>query len=170
MKMYTTISVGLLMLLLGCSQRSPSPKPNSTQVVVPDSFDRAWVMSSGWCGYMGVTIALTPDKYYYWFYSDVVTGDEPEYPIAGSYTFTNGKLLLDVSEDHLYSTSWIITTNAGRTCLWAERDAGDFPRLLIPDQNFNAKAPFRNQPGLDAEQVESTVPVKAAQSASSHVR
>ncbi len=109
-------------------------------------------MSSGWQGYMGVAIALSGERYYYWFYSDVILENEPDYPISGTYVWTDGILTLKQEYDQLYSSVWVAATNAGRACLWAERDVGDFPRMLIPDTNFDPSNPFMNQGVLNAEQ------------------
>jgi hypothetical protein len=119
---------------------------------VPKQYDKAWVMSSGWNGFMGVAIALKGDKYFYWFYSDVMLPHEPEYPIIGTYKIDGETLILDDSQNRLYATRWKFTQNAQKTCLWSEKDIGDYPRMLILDPNFNPKDPFVNQPKLEVEQ------------------
>ena len=86
---------------------------------VPEPLDYAWVMSSEWAGYMGVALALSSNQYYYWFYSDVVTDDEPVYPVVGKFTLENNMLTLLGTERDLYSLKWVLTTNANRACLWA---------------------------------------------------
>ena len=131
------------------SEASSYFKSNDTPL--PDAFEHAWVMSSSWEGFMGVAIALTSDKYYYWMYSDVEWLEEPSFPYAGSYTFEDGKLTLEVSGDHYYATEWNITKNGGRKCLQAKDEFRDLSRLLIPDPKFDAKVPFKNQSNLVAE-------------------
>ena len=113
----------------------------------PAVYDHAWVMSAGWAGYMGVAIALTSNKYYYWFYSDERSGSEPRYPISSEYQFDGRTLSLD-SNTHLYSSIWVVVTNGGRICLSAPSETGDVARLLIPDGNFDPAEPFRNQRAL----------------------
>lgn len=131
------------------SETSSYFKSNDTPL--PDSFEHAWVMSSSWEGFMGVAIALTSDKYYYWIYSDLQSGDEPGFPFTGNYTFENGKLALEDSGDYYYATEWNMTTNGGRKCLQAIGMNQSPDRLLIPDPDFDAKFPFKNQPNLIAK-------------------
>lgn len=116
----------------------------------PEQEKRVWVMSSEWAGYMGVAIGLSSNQYYYWFYSDVTGVDEPEYPVVGEYTLEEGVLTL-LGSNQLYSSTWLVTMNSERVCLWAERDVGDRARLLIPDARFDIGDPFANQVGLKSE-------------------
>ena len=150
MKKLTIASICILVLCTGCRHNASAPT-NAARADVPKSFEQAWVMSSRWEGYMGAAIALTPDRYYYWFYSDVKSEDEPEYPITGSYSFVNGKLRLNGSNHFYYATNWIVVHNGGRKCLSAERDVGDVARYLIPDMHFDPSQPFENQGTLRAE-------------------
>lgn len=144
-----------LLLFFGCGEKEVSWHPNIQTVYPPISepLNQVWVMSAEWAGFMGVAIGLSSNRYYYWFYSDVIRGDEPECPLVGSYTLEANRLTLDESEHHLYSTEWLVTTNGGRICLWASQDAGNSARILIPDENFNATDPFANQKKLKAEPV-----------------
>ena len=150
MKNLAIISACILALCSGCRQDAPAPI-TTAKIDVPKSFEQAWVMSAGWAGYMGVAIALTPDRYYYWFYSDVKLENEPEYPITGSYSLIDGKLRLNGSNDYYYATNWIVVSNGGRKCLSTERDVGDIARYLIPDTHFDSSRPFENQGTLRAE-------------------
>ena len=150
MKNLAIACVCILVLTTGCRQDAPTPTITA-KTDVPKSFKQAWVMSSTWCGEMGVAIALTPDRYYYWFYSDVKLDDEPEYPITGSYSFVDGKLQLNGSNNLYYATNWIVVSNGGRKCLSAERDVGDVARYIIPDTHFDPSRPFENQGTLRAE-------------------
>jgi hypothetical protein len=164
MKRHVTILVLLTMLSAGCRRHTHTPPVDPKESAIPAVYDHAWVMSSGWVGFMGAAIALTPDQYHYWFYSDVGGLEEPEYPITGTYTFSNGRLVLEEGQHRLYATSWVVVTNACRQCLWAERDVGDIPRMLIPDQEFDPMTPFRNQPKLSAEQPAAQLQPKGAPS------
>jgi len=136
---------------LSSNQTNEPATMHSPASVVPSTFKKAWVMSSGWNGYMGVALAVTENRYYYWFYSDVPYAKEPAWPLVGSYRIIDGQLTLSTDE-LLYATTWIIVTNGDRECLWADRDVGDYPRLLIPDPDFNQAKPFKNQELLNAEQ------------------
>lgn len=120
---------------------------NKLHLPVTDKFEQAWVMSSGWAGFMGVAVALSSNKFYYWFYSDVVSSDEPAYPVSGRYRYAGGSLHLD-SDERLYSYSWMFATNGGRVCLTAPADTGNVARLLIPDPSFDPSDPFKNQRSL----------------------
>lgn len=139
-----------LLLVTGCNNGNVASPPHDARSSIPDTFEQAWVMSSGWCNYMGVAIALTRDRYYYWFYSDVPYAKEPDWPIVGTYRNDGGTITLS-SNQYMYATSWMVATNGNRQCLWAEHDVGDYPRLLIPDPHFDPKAPFQNQAILRAE-------------------
>ena len=136
--------------MAGCLQKARAPI-GTLQAPIPQHFEHAWVMSSGWDGEMGVAIALTTDQYYYWFYSDVKLENEPEYPMTGRYTFVDGKLRLNGSNYFYYATNWIVVSNGGRKCLSAERDVDNVERYLIPDTHFNPRKPFENQGTLKAE-------------------
>lgn len=46
-------------------------------------------------GFSGETIELKDGKFRYWFYSDVVTGDEPTYPLTGTYAVSGNVLTLN---------------------------------------------------------------------------
>lgn len=114
---------------------------------VTDRLNQAWVMSSGWFGFMGAAIALSSNRFYYWFYSDVVGDNEPAYPVSGNYRHDGKRLSLD-STERLYSHIWVIVTNGGRACLSAPSEMEDVARLLIPDSAFDPSDPFKNQRSL----------------------
>ena len=139
-----------LLLMTGCHKGQVAPSRDDARALIPASFDRAWVMSSGWCNRMGVAIALSRDTYFYWFYSDVPYSKEPNWPIVGTYSNISGTITLS-SNQCMYATSWLVVTNGNRECLWADHDVGDYPRLLIPDPHFDPKHPFQNQAELRAE-------------------
>jgi hypothetical protein len=103
---------------------------------------------------MGVAIALTADRYYYWMYSDV--GNRTEYPFTGSYEVRGNLLLLGeprgVSENtpadelSLYSSTWKISeTQWGKRLNFTGDRPDDKARSLMPDFQFDPKNPFRNQ-------------------------
>ena len=142
----------VLVLLAGCRKQVATPAEGYTKRPIPHPYERVWVMSGGWQGTMGVAIALSHNRYYYWFYSDAKYDEEPTWPIVGTYTLSENRLTLSAKEgEHLYATTWLVETNGNRECLWAERDVGDYPRMLIPDPYFDPKDPFANQELLKAE-------------------
>jgi hypothetical protein len=72
----------------------------------------------GWEGYMGIVLSLEKDNMFsYWFYSDVVTGDEPKYPIKGKYKIEYGCLVLE-TEARVYDTRWVLLNYGGKTGLF----------------------------------------------------
>ena len=101
-------------------------------------------------GYMGIAIALTTNQYYYWMYSDVVGGAQPEYPIIGKYTLDDKALRIESSQQ-LYSSNWHVINTNGLQCLVAEFDSPNL-RLLKPHPNFNPKDPFGWKQLLKTEQ------------------
>ena len=121
-------------------------------------------MSSGWFGYMGVAIALSEDRYFYWMYSDIPS--EASYPYTGTFRIQGDELVLDApsvlatgelaSDDPemgLYSDRWKILRTGVSLRLHAATDkADDHARTLIPDFQFDPANPFRNQRNLKPEQ------------------
>ena len=120
-------------VIVGCGRPSAVPDPSP-------SFTHAWVMSGPMGGYMGVSIALTTNEYFYWFYSDVASASAPTYPLRGAYTFDDSSLRLQATEE-LYSREWNIVTNRGYQCLRSASDSGT-DRLLIPHPSFDPTRPF----------------------------
>jgi hypothetical protein len=132
-------------------------------VDLPRHFKAAWVMSSAWFGYMGVAIAITEDKYYYWMYSDV--GGPGDYPYCGSYSVDGGILRLGEptslvtgkvikSDDlhSLYSSEWKLILGRTTTSLHSIGDTPDDKgRSLILDVQFDPQNPFRNQDSLNPQ-------------------
>ena len=132
---------------------------------LPKHFDSAWVMSSSWFGYMGVAIAISEDRYFYWMYSDV--GGDGDYPYVGQYSIKDGILRLgdptslvtgkSIEKDDLhslYSEEWKIIKERLTTNLHSITDKpDDYARTLILDVQFDPQNPFRNQDDLKCEQV-----------------
>jgi len=81
MKIYCIGIAATLVILAGCKpdKQTSNVAPVEVELPFPDHFDGAWVMSSGWMGYMGVALAVSGDRYYYWMYSDM--GDAGCFPI-----------------------------------------------------------------------------------------
>ena len=117
-------------------------------------------MSSGWYGYMGVAIAITEDRYYYWMYSDA--GGQGNYPYTGAYTINQGVLRLGPAvevlagepmetpgELHLYSNAWKMVGDPSAMNLHSVGDkADDHARTLVLDVHFDPHDPFKNQKKL----------------------
>lgn len=163
----------ILILALGIASCKKAPPKTSSesvkpQVEFPQRFDSAWVMSSSWYGYMGVAIAISEDRYFYWMYSDV--GGSGDYPYVGRYSIKNetlrlgdptslvtGKLIEKDDLHSLYSEEWKIVREQLTTNLHSLTDKpDDHARTLILDIQFDPQNPFRNQQNLRSE----TVPPK----------
>lgn len=165
-QMKTTLSLVLLLGLSACKREAHRTATEAArpQVDLPKHFEAAWVMSSAWSGYMGVAIAITEDKYYYWMYSDVGGGSD-DYPYFGSYSVDGGILRLGeptslatgkvVTSDalhSLYSAEWMLIKARTTTNLHALGDKpDDYSRTLIIDLQFDPQNPFRNQDSLKPE-------------------
>ena len=114
-----------------------------------DNLDGGWVLSDLWAGYMGVAIQFDGNQYKYWFYSDVVVPDEPEYPLSGTWSWDGPVVKLD-SDAHLYDERWHVYRYNGELCLlpdsarqWQLRDGKEHEdRLLFRIENFDARDPF----------------------------
>jgi hypothetical protein len=140
----------------------PTQTRPSLTSAIPKHFDSAWVMSSRWSGFMGVAIAVSGDRYYYWFYSDVGWDGEPPYPYTGTFkidgevmelgfpsSLATGRVVLIDGKSELYSYRWRIEHVSNSVILHAERGKNDdSARTLILDRDFDENHPFRNQGSL----------------------
>ncbi len=147
----------------GVEKVSQVPSTSESSIAYPDHFDGAWVMSSGWVGYMGVAIALSEDRYFYWMYSDIPV--DANYPYTGTFRVQGEQLILDTPfvlasgepatgdlDIKLYSDRWRILRRGVSLRLHAVSDKeGDHARTLIPDFQFDPENPFRNQSNLKPE-------------------
>lgn len=117
----------------GAKDVPQAPPPSESLIEYPDHFDGAWVMSSEWLGYMGVAIALSDDRYFYWMYSDIPV--EASYPYAGTFRIQGEELVLDAPfvlatgepasdapEIGLYSDRWKILRTGASLRLHAATD------------------------------------------------
>ena len=164
--MKATIILATILLLSCCERKVEQVEQHVTvpKVSYPDHFDQAWVMSSGWHGHMGVAIAISGDRYFYWMYSDIPV--EANYPYTGSFRIEDGVLILgspsvyttgvSVEEPErigLYSDRWRILPGRLSVFLHSNTDdADDVARTLIPDYQFDPYNPFRNQQNLKREE------------------
>ena len=119
------------------------------------TIDGAWVLSEQWTGYMGIALVIQGTEFKYWFYSDVILPDEPDYPITGKVEFDAGILRLHPhGGNRLYDTSWHLVVFQGEICLLAERHMQTYredqklpdDRLLHKVAGFEEKSPFMNRP------------------------
>ena len=167
-KMKMLFATTALFTLVACDDGAKdvpqAPPPSESSIEYPEHFDGAWVMSSGWLGYMGVAIALSDDRYFYWMYSDIPV--EASYPYTGTFRIEGEELVLDspfvlatgepasdAPEIGLYSDRWKILRTGVSLRLHAATDKpDDHARTLIPDFQFDPADPFRNQPNLKPEQ------------------
>ena len=160
-KLFAAIALLALAACDDVSKRVSKPTSVSVSSVdYPGHFEGAWVMSSGWSGHMGVAIALSKDRYYYWMYSDIPV--EVVYPYTGTFRIQGDQLLLNAPFASangepaglgLYSDRWKILRSGVSLRLHAITDKeNDHARSLIPDFQFDPKNPFRNQSNLNPEQ------------------
>ena len=163
-RMKGIFTAAVAVILVGCKGKSPAAavpmaKPS---VVLTGHIDGAWVMTSEWMGYMGVSIALEGDRYYYWMYSDVGTNFEQYYPYTGTWTIEGDILVLGdptvldtglpakpSQQAELYSRRWRVLRRPVSIALHSEGDdLDDHGRTLLPDFQFDPTNPFRNQVAL----------------------
>jgi hypothetical protein len=74
-------SILVLGLLLGCGENIAPP-------------EGIYTMCREVQGFSGETIELKNGEFRYWFYSDVVTGNGPAYPLKGKYTVSGNTITL----------------------------------------------------------------------------
>lgn len=164
--MKETIILAAIVLLSCCERKVEQAQLHVTvsKVCYPDHFDQAWVMSSGWFGHMGVAIAISGDRYFYWMYSDIPV--EANYPYTGSFRIEDGVLVLGSPSEYttgvpveeperigLYSDRWRILPGRLSVSIHSITDeADDGARTLIPDFQFDPSNPFRNQQNLKPEE------------------
>jgi hypothetical protein len=152
-------SLLLLMALLavfGCAHttriaQEQSAVPSSVPAAMPISdFVGAWVLNDVWSGFMGVAIKFDADgTFRYWFYSDVEGGDEPSYPILGTWRWSGPVLELTAS-NRLHDIRWHPYSYQGEMCLlpeyarqWQATDGKEHAdRLLFRIRDFDERQPF----------------------------
>src|SRR5262245_19528277 len=75
-----------------------------------------YVMCKEVSGYSGETIELKDGRFRYWFYSDVVSGREPKYPLNGTYRVSGNTLILE--NDKISAPKRTIAVVNGVDVLW----------------------------------------------------
>ena len=87
-----------------------------SQASLPDLKEGVYVLCEEVSGYSGETLEVRDGRFRYWFYSDVVTGDEPSYPLSGKYKVTGNTIVLD--HKLIPSSIRTIATLNGVKVLW----------------------------------------------------
>ncbi len=83
-----------------------------------EGIDGVYMMPAEVSGFSGETMELSHGRFRYWFYSDVVSGKEPNYPLTGTYeVHSNAVVLLHRG---IYATNRTIMAIQGHTVLWRE--------------------------------------------------
>ena len=96
----------LVLAIAGCEGRSadrsgsppaeqPSTSDDPRQAPGTSQFDGVYCTAREISGSSGTILELKGEKFRYWFYSDLIGPDGPEYTITGSYRVVDGKLVLD---------------------------------------------------------------------------
>jgi hypothetical protein len=80
--------------------------------------DGVYMMPIEVSGFSGETLELSHGRFRYWFYSDVVTGKEPKYPLTGAYEVHSNSVCL--LHGDIFVTNRAIMTIQGHTVLWRE--------------------------------------------------
>lgn len=68
-------------------------------------------------GFSTLILELRDGRYRYWFSSDVISGDEPKYPLTGRYTTIGPTIRLE-SEQRYIQDQWTFRKLNGETTLW----------------------------------------------------
>jgi len=138
----------------GCAHTTPTIQEDhsvasSVPVVAPiPGFIGAWVLSD--VRFMGVAMKFdTNGTFRYWFFSDINSGDELEYPIRGTWRWSGSVLELTAPHD-LFDVRWHPYSYKGEMCLlpeharqWKARDGREYPdRLLFRVRDFDDRQPF----------------------------
>lgn len=93
-------------------------------------------------GYSGEVVELKDGRFRYWFYSDVSTGREPEYPLSGAYRVAGDRLTLE--HDRIFRKERTIAVLNGVDVLW--RDDG--LELWKKDRRIHPYSILIRMPGL----------------------
>ena len=132
----------LIILNLSCQTRFQKP-----------DYLGGWCLGEDWFGYMGVAYDIKKDNTFnYWFYTDVVSGEEITYPIKGTYKIHKNRIMFE-SEHSLYSNEWVLHTYKKKVVLiplkqWNKMISNqkfDETRFLYSVKNFDQKEPFSFQ-------------------------
>jgi hypothetical protein len=134
----------LLLLLTSCHPQTQPP-----------GVDGVYTMCKEVRGFSGENLELKDGKFRYWFYSDAKTGDEPEYPLSGSYTVDGSTLTLDNPKIH--SPKRTFATVNGVRVLWRkdglelwEKDKRLHPyAILLPVEGATEFSDRLERPSLE---------------------
>ena len=67
-------------------------------------------------GYSSTVLELKDGRFRYWFETDVVSGKEPQYPLAGEYVVTGDTITL--KHDQIHDAIWTFRTVKDTLTLW----------------------------------------------------
>jgi len=100
-------------------------------------------------------LELQGDRFFYWHFSDVISGQE--YPITGTYSLEEGQLELMNDELNDGETHWVVTTIKGVSGIWSKQELkkwqeGAYP-VSAPILVKVAKGPMGGE-GLNQEAFE----------------
>ena len=99
--MRNVASILIAALAVGCVQchaaepAADPPKSKQDRPAKPRGLEGIYCTPVEISGFSGTALELKDGKFEYWFYSDVGTGDEPEYPVTGKYSQKDGQLTLN---------------------------------------------------------------------------
>lgn len=115
-----------LIFLLFIALAAPAEEPNQIDISLLPIKDEAEVLGK-WAfpgsPFMGVAIQFDQGTYKYWFHSDVVLPDGPEYPLVGTWDLKNGVVTLKPqSRGRLYAEHWVMIRYRGEVGLFNPRD------------------------------------------------
>lgn len=100
-----------------CADEEYKPSITLHRIEKDAAIEGKWSFTDKWRGYMGLSFEFRNGEFKYWFYSDVKSDNEPEYPITGTYKIEHGVLRLGAKE-HVYATAWILITYDGKKGLF----------------------------------------------------
>ncbi len=98
-------AAAILALLFGCGSDLRPP-------------DGVYTMCREVAGFSGETLELKDGRFRYWFYSDVVTGNEPAFPLTGTYRIRGDTLTL--SHSQVYEPTRTIARIGDTWVLWRD--------------------------------------------------
>jgi hypothetical protein len=150
----SSLVLAMSVMVMGCAHSTrpvlnqPSSSPATASPIT--NFIGAWVLNDVWRTDMGVAIKFYADgTFHYWDYSDIKSGDEPSFPITGTWRW-NGTVLELTSTNRLHATRWYAYSYHGEVCLlpdyareWQAKDGREHEdRLLFKIYDFDEKHPF----------------------------
>jgi len=108
----------------GCirlTPESPVPVVRLTKEINGEKLaEGAYATPSEVSGFSGTILELKNREFRYWFYSDVVSLNDPQnYPVNGKYQFQNGELKLEDAKG-VNQAKWTVDVVNGTPVLWRD--------------------------------------------------